>query len=639
MDTNKTTQLVLKSINQLLDYKFYIPAYQRGYRWTETQVIQLLEDIWSFAHNPPKAESGQEEPFYCLQPIVVKKRNEQKNEWEVIDGQQRLTTIVLIIHYFNEMWIGKHKIKEPQIFYETRRESENFISQLEIDINSEVEINLRIKEALNNIKLISYFEPENNIDFYHIAKAYKTIHFWVLQMGDKLDNNKFQSVFKHRTKVIWYEAEETESNNSIDIFTRLNIGKIPLTNAELIKALFLQTRNFSEEQATLKQIQIASEWDNMEKTLQDDAFWYFIYNPDNPIKYENRIEYIFDLMKKRTKESEYYHTFNKFNEAFPQKSSNYESDIDKIWEEVKEYFLTFEEWFKDDELFHYIGYLIDCIDKPKNKNRYVENIIHKINELKEEAKKKRKISFKKYLRNKIKEQLNCEIDNIEELEYGDKRIKRILLLFNILTILQTQKSDMRFPFNRYKSENWDIEHVCSQTEKKISENKRIAWVDDILDYFAGTTDINQAENFIEDLNSDDEKDLEIYSICDSLIKLKKADNIEDEKFSRIFEQVQKYFKEDAETEQKDDISNLSLLDSTTNRSYGNSFFPIKRKRIIENDSKGIFVPIATKNLFLKYYSGKLGDVMHWNSNDAQDYLKAIKTTLEDFFKKSDSYHG
>ena len=86
-----------------------------------------------------------------------------------------------------------------------------------------------------------------------------------------------------------------------------------------------------------------------------------------------------------------------------------------------------------------------------------------------------------------------------------------------------------------------------------------------------------------------------------------------------------------ETEQKDDISNLTLLDATTNRSYGNSFFPIKRKRIIENDSKGIFVPIATKNLFLKYYSRKLGDVMHWNDNDAQDYLEAIKTMLRNFF--------
>ena len=75
---------------------------------------------------------------------------------------------------------------------------------------------------------------------------------------------------------------------------------------------------------------------------------------------------------------------------------------------------------------------------------------------------------------------------------------------------------------------------------------------------------------------------------------------------------------------------MALLDSTTNRSYGNSFFPIKRKRIIENDSKGIFVPIATKNLFLKYYSKKLGDVMYWNNDDAKDYLDAIKITLKDY---------
>jgi len=75
------------------------------------------------------------------------------------------------------------------------------------------------------------------------------------------------------------------------------------------------------------------------------------------------------------------------------------------------------------------------------------------------------------------------------------------------------------------------------------------------------------------------------------------------------------------------------LDAATNRSYGNSFFPIKRKRIIENDKNGIFVPIATKNLFLKYYSKKMGEIMYWSSNDADNYLAAIKATLEDFLPK------
>lgn len=612
MDASNTSQLVLKSVNQLFEFRFFIPAYQRGYRWNHTQVIQLLDDVWKFAENPPLQEKGKEKPFYCLQPIVIKKRNEE--EWEVIDGQQRLTTISLVIHYFNEMWIGKQKIKESKILYETRHKSLDFISSLEIDAEIEIDTKCKIEEALNKIKLKS--QPENNIDFYHIAKAYKSIHFWVQQKGNLLDNNKLQSIFQNDTKVIWYEVEETESNNSIDIFTRLNIGKIPLTNSELIKALFLQKGNFAEEKATLKQIQIAAEWDMIEKTLQDDAFWYFIYNPDNPIKYDNRIEYIFDLMKGRTKDSEFYHTFNEFYNDFTDNSKDNKPDIDKIWLEIKRYFLTFEEWYRDYELFHYVGFLIDSGIS--------------INIIKEKSTNEAKDKFKNdYLKKEIQKQVKC---NIDEIEYGDKHIKRILLLFNILTVLETQKSDMRFPFHKYKSEDWDIEHIRSQTEKTINANKRLAWINDILEYFVGSNDISNAEKFINCFKDDD---IELKNIFSSLIELKKSEKIEENKFDAIFKQVQKYFKEDNQTEDKNDISNLALLDSTTNRSYGNSFFPIKRKRIIENDSKGIFVPIATKNVFLKYYSKKLGDVMYWNNDDAGDYLEAIKTTLKDYLTKED----
>jgi uncharacterized protein with ParB-like and HNH nuclease domain len=63
----KENILVLKSINQLFEYSFFIPSYQRGYRWTETQATQLLDDKWSFSKNPPRLEVGFEKPFYCLQ--------------------------------------------------------------------------------------------------------------------------------------------------------------------------------------------------------------------------------------------------------------------------------------------------------------------------------------------------------------------------------------------------------------------------------------------------------------------------------------------------------------------------------------------------------------------------------------------
>ena len=60
---------------------YWIPKYQRGYRWTEVQVVQLLDDIWDFILSK---RSG----FYCLQPVVIRPRSE--GEYEVIDGQQRI---------------------------------------------------------------------------------------------------------------------------------------------------------------------------------------------------------------------------------------------------------------------------------------------------------------------------------------------------------------------------------------------------------------------------------------------------------------------------------------------------------------------------------------------------------------------
>ena len=98
----------IKTINDLLKSNFFIPSYQRGYRWTEQQVTDLLNDINEFS--PKEIPNTNEKTWYCLQPIVVKQKGE--NEWDVIDGQQRLTTIFLIVHYMNEMWKGKQKNSE-----------------------------------------------------------------------------------------------------------------------------------------------------------------------------------------------------------------------------------------------------------------------------------------------------------------------------------------------------------------------------------------------------------------------------------------------------------------------------------------------------------------------------------------------
>jgi uncharacterized protein with ParB-like and HNH nuclease domain len=596
MSENKMNQLNLKTINHLLDYDFIVPDYQRGYRWTSIQVKQLLTDIWEFAKKENKSSSE----FYCLQPIVVKKREE--NKYEVIDGQQRLTTIYLILKFIE----SEHLRRTLEEAYSKS------IFKIDYDIRE------RSKVFLENVGEDNNGDCDSNVDFFHICESYKAIKLWFKENNFDFNSyNKFLATFLAKedidfpVKVIWYEIE-AKDNTAIDIFIRLNIGKIPLTNSELIKALFLQKGNFSDKQASLKQIQIASEWDTIEKTLQDDSFWFFIYNPNNPIKYDNRIEYIFDLMKKRQIDSEFYHTFNEFYKDF---SKNQKTDIDKIWLEIKKFFLTFEEWYKHHVLFHHIGYLIDCGVS--------------INVIKDASENKTKIEFRDYLISQIKEQVDC---NLDEIEYGDKRIKKILLLFNIQTILETQKSEMRFPFHKYKTENWDIEHVRSRTDKTISGKERITWIDDMLDYFFGSTNLSEGKELILS-KSEEDAGKEFYN---DLIDLKESEKIEDDKFEELFSQIQSYFNENKQIEEKNDISNLALLDAATNRSYGNSFFPIKRKRIIRNDSQGIFVPIATKNLFLKYYSKKVDNIMYWNESNAKDYLNAIKTKLKVFLHKEES---
>ena len=94
--------------------RFFIAAYQRGYRWAPLQVTQLLDDIREFT----KRRNPQPEEFYCLQPLVLKAMNE--GGYEVVDGQQRLTTLLLVLRHFNERLAEKYQQQLYTLDYETR---------------------------------------------------------------------------------------------------------------------------------------------------------------------------------------------------------------------------------------------------------------------------------------------------------------------------------------------------------------------------------------------------------------------------------------------------------------------------------------------------------------------------------------
>lgn len=574
--------ICLKSIRELLGLKFFIPSYQRGYRWTPLQVNQLLDDIAEFGRKNNK-EKGE---FYCLQPVVVRKRT-AFSDYEVIDGQQRLTTMFIIMKALEDRLEDDFPgCSLYTLEYETRTGSKDFLE------------NIKDKGP----------EADANIDYFHMKQAYDSVkqwflkpenHGWKSKILNLLLDYEFESdvVTSNNVRVIWYEVDENNStSSSIDIFSRLNIGKIPLTNAELIKALFLQKKNFNETVYNLKQIQIATEWDDIEKRLQQDEFWYFISNGCPDRNYECRIEYIFDLMKNKQKNADSFFTFTAFYENLKT------SSIDSIWYEVKKYILTFEDWFSNSKLYHYVGYLIACGKS--------------INDIKAKSEELGKTAFEKFLVQEIRKTVDFE-DDLENLKYSEDKdtIKKILLLFNIETIVQTKKSEMRFPFELFKKQAWDVEHVCSQTDKQIvSVKDRKDWAEDILEY--------RKSNAIDCLTEEDN---------DILSKLKNSEKIEDKSFTNLFEKLRILW-DDEKLIEKDSISNLALLDAQTNRSYKNAYFPIKRLRIIDNDKAGIFVPIATKNLFLKYYSKQSGNVTKFGENDASSYIETMKEILNNFLE-------
>jgi uncharacterized protein with ParB-like and HNH nuclease domain len=590
-EVSSNNPLCLKNIHDLLGETFLIPAYQRGYRWSALQVKELLDDVWEFSQK----ENSEDSAFYCLQPIVV---TQQESSWSVVDGQQRLTTLYLILNYLEREHLRRplkdaYKKDTFRLEYETRDDSANFLR----NINPELQ--------------------EKNIDYYHITKAYEAIELW-FRDKDYNDSNAFLGILLAKptdtrsVKVIWYDlTEECRDNDyATEVFSRINIGKIPLTNAELVKALFLQKTRFKQNEADLKQLQIASEWDAIEKRLRDPGLWHFLYRSDVHKDYSTRIEFIFDLMKEKKQTDESFYTFHKFSSDF--KGTE---DIDSLWKEVKKYFLTFEEWYRDKELYHFIGFLVDCG--------------HKISEIKKVAEKDNitKVEFKNYLRGNIKKEVSCQVD---ELNYWENKqlIKKILLLFNIVTLLggsdkrlETNGADTRFPFDKYIEQKWDIEHIRSQTDIPLGAQYRIAWIDDALNYF------------------NDNRALDKSDFSRELLRLRNQSKIDDHEFNLLYEKIRRYFDEFEDYDWIHGLGNLALLDSYTNRSYKNSMFPIKRARIIDNDMKGLFVPICTKNTFLKFYSSSFEDLLHWKSSDAIDYLASIKKVLSAYLPEQGTKHG
>ena len=695
--------------------KFLIPDYQRGYRWTRTQAKQMLDDFHEFIQ-AGESDSKVKDGYYCLQPVVVKPRTWTDSEekeiegYEVIDGQQRLTTLYLLLTaLFCKDSRNKDDVAEFEMFsisYQTRSDSKEFLENIGEDDKRDE----KAYECIDFYHINQVFETfKTELDAYNKVGFDRSLIKLILgedfiipddededyEYDDEGESNKDNRKIDRarNVRIIWYEIGSDEKATAEDIFTRLNIGKIPLTNAELIKASFLKESNFGKVTAVkekeqkaqqlgiaLQQNKIAEEWNEIEHKLQQEDFWYFLGASDFGKEYETRIEFIFDLMANWNKDAENYHTFNDFQNRLSQAGKK--KAAENVWKTVKDYFRELEYWYNDRKLYHLIGFLIDCGELISSlmKLRFKTETNEEGEELTIRLKKD---EFIEVIEDEVRKKMS-DVTDLESISYPDSKITKILLLFNVLSVIESERADIKFPFDKYKKESWDKEHIASQTDKDKSEvpndnSDRIAWIDDMLYYFTGIREkdakdedgkaltderlksewvVNKVNDYIKSESQsisrikDDikkEKRKTEMALCSKLLRAKELSMLTskqrsasgqkeeyDNTLKNLFKGTRVYFDEDRiSDEDKDHIGNMALLNASINRSYGNAYFAIKRMHIKDKDSEGIFIPLTTKNVFMKYYSKRVDSMLVWTNDDATDYCAAIKGRLSRFLPKKD----
>lgn len=306
------------SLKSIVDFEnnninFYIPSYQRGYRWKSRQVSQLIDDIDAFT----PTESS---PFYFLQALAVTKDIEN-NRVNVVDGQQRLTSLNLIL--------GEES-GELHIDYarDANKELDKYFKCIAEDV---------IKEKLGKI-------------------------------GTER-RTEFCKKIKERCRFLYYEVEKAKE---LSTFNDLNSGKIPAKDSELVKCVMLTLGNDEASNVTKAR---ADEWDDIERILNNNSFFSFI-TPRNTWKEDDGmtvlLRYAGLIPTKTEQEEEVFPFLTRILDELKTKSRM------TIWKMIYSALSRLLEWYNDPLMYHVFGAIVHQRNnkdiKPKTRKEILDAI-------------------------------------------------------------------------------------------------------------------------------------------------------------------------------------------------------------------------------------------------------------------------
>ena len=655
-----------------LEGNFIIPGYQRGYRWNDQQINDFLNDIFEFYE---KFNNGKENKIYFLQPVVVMENyseetgsDEKENEPEIniVDGQQRLTTVLLL----NSILLNKYVPKNIDYLFSNDITIKNDEPRHNINKNKFINYTLTINtreesdEFLKRIaKGIEPTEKEcDSIDLYFLYNAYDKINKYIDENANKITNwIDFYGIFANQVKVLWYVIDNSDSGGEIAAFTRLNSGKIPLTNAELSRAALLnpayyKLKDNKDDNQNLPDIEterglISVGWDNLEYELRKPEFWGFLgFSENNHLsnfkdeRYQTRIDFLLDFhFNKKSNEDNQLASFLALGEELKnaEKDKFSKKNVKQIWESIQLDLWKLQTWYDDNDLYHWIGYLF--AEKQMNQALFLN------------FKNLEKDALKKKVKSIVKEFYPDE-DKFGEYTYDTNKeeCKKFLFLYNVEFVrsMKTAGKKPRYDFSAHHQKKWTIEHINAQNVEGLNTKEQwLTWLEGHLEVLtvifprddlqkkevSRKKDDRQKKNDLQHLSDRVEELMEKIKFSErfkssELFEYSKQFKLPETKdeFLTLSECILRFFdKRAGKTDGQDDndiheLSNLALLDGSANSVLNNSIFRVKQNKIVEEMKQGNFIPPATQAVFLRLFSMEEQGHLYWTMKDRQAYQDDIK---------------
>jgi len=561
---------------------FNIPAYQRGYKWGSKSdndpVPVLLNDLWSaFQKDATKK--------YYLQYITISKKG---SLMEVIDGQQRLTTLSIMLSVFNFLMndldnISLHKLKyaiRPSIFDShiyLKDELRRFIEQTWSEKGIE----------LNGVSI-------NNQDIFYIHQASIKIHDFFKDKGDEI-NEEFYDFLINQVMIIVNSVESHIPGEKV--FKNLNSKKVPLTEVDLIKALLLTkiSRNIGGEDSKkhfreILEMRAAKgrKWDEISAQSNNAEFSTFYFSEGKGFEGLLLLVAVTNGYEPTTLDNDsHYPLFNFFN--------NHSDNAKKLFEEICLFYDILFDWFENPKTHNLLGF---AFFSKGNKQDFRFNFIKENHKLPKDELVQELLKIRNY---KLS-------DNPLLLKYNETNndIHNLLLAVNVfpqyiqLDTKQKEVKEVKFDFYGYQKLDWTLEHIFPQSPEGKDRVLTPEQKQKVFEMLGGAENITPEIKNVLDLEERDDAQKQVY--YDALQSIG----------------------------QLNEIGNMALLSHSVNASIGCGFFDEKRNLILRHMQNGRFVPLHTFNVFSKTILGSSpGDLLAWSKDDIANHSTFLTNRVKE----------